>query len=103
MLGHKQEIVTNVDYQRAVVLGSKRLVKCIARSSTDPKTKNIKYHLQSLKLEDGVKPAQVRQVIKLKPVAISICNRSTVTEVGPLQFWHVSLLGLLGKKRVDVK
>ena len=95
VLGHNREIVTVVDYRRAMSLGERKLVVCRAAGfEVDGKKR---FELVSLKLAEGVKPGQVRQVMRLKPVSVSICNKSTVVDIGVYNYWHRETMHLLGK------
>ena len=84
----KGDIVVRVDYQRAVSLGLRKLVRC---RYNEP-SKGEKPTLRSLVLAPGVLASQVRNVIKLKPPSISICNKATVVKVMPTTYTHRSSL-----------
>ena len=90
VLSIKGELVTTVDFNRAVGLGLRKLVRCRA---TETETDGVKrYSLRSLVLAPGVLASQVRNVIKLKPPSISICNKATVIKVMPTTYTHRSSL-----------
>jgi hypothetical protein len=86
-------LVQVVDARRAQTLISRRLL--VGKI-------NSKDEISGFWLSPNVTVSQVKNVMRLKPARISICNRSTVVERGPLQFWHVSLLGMLNEKRPNL-
>ena len=90
VLTQKGELVTNVDYQRAVGLGLRRLVRC--RYMKPKEGSDEQPTLRSLVLAPGVLASQVRNVIKLKPPSMSICNKATVVKVLPSTYTHRSSL-----------
>lgn len=92
VLSIKGELVATVDFKRAVGLGLRRLVTCRA---TEIDVDGVKrYTLRSLVMAPGVIASQIRNVVKLKPPRISICNKATVVKVMPTTYTHRSSLML---------
>ena len=90
VLSMKGELVATVDYKRAVGLGLRKLVICRA---TENEVDGVKrYTLRSLVLAPKVLASQIRNVIRLKPPSISICNKATVVKVLPTTYTHRSSL-----------
>lgn len=86
VLGHKRELIATVTLRQAIGLGGRKLVKCLAYGvDVDGKKR---FYLSSLILEDGVKASQVRQVDRLKPPTVRICNKATVFKELPTTYTH---------------
>lgn len=66
------------DSRHATVLLSRKLIDGIASGT----------QLLNLVLAPGKTAAQVRNVLKLKPMAQSICNKATVVKVLPTTYTH---------------
>ncbi len=82
-------LVQVIDPRRAQVLMSRKLL--VGKV-------NKKGELTGFITAPGVTASQIKTYMRLKPPSISICNRATVEEVGPGNFWHRSILRILGKR-----
>jgi len=83
LLGHDGKLIRMADSRYAQVLIARRLIVGILNGANE---------LSSLKLAAGKTAAQVRNVMKLKPPATSICNKATVVKVLPNTYTHRSSL-----------
>lgn len=75
--------ITHCDGRRAQVLLDRKLIA----GRIDRKDELIGFVLAP-----NVRPSQVKNVMRLKPPSISICNRATVVKVMPTTYTHRSSL-----------
>ncbi len=87
VVDHEGKIVTNVDARYAMSLAIRKLV--------EGRVPEKQSELNHLVIPKTVKVSQIRNVLRLKPPSISICNLATVESVGPGNWWHRSIIGLL--------
>ena len=90
VLSIKGELVATVDFKRAVGLGLRKLVTCRATEVEVDGQK--RYTLRCLVMAPKVIASQIRNVVKLKPPAMSICNKATVVKIMPTTYTHRSSL-----------
>ena len=79
ILDHGGQLIRMADSRYAAVLVSRRLIGGVV---------NGKGVLLNLALMPTKTASQVRNVLKLKPPAQSICNRATVVKVLPTTYTH---------------
>jgi hypothetical protein len=83
ILDHQAQLIRMADSRYATVLVERRLIVGVVNG------KGVMSHLALAKTKTA---AQVRNVLKLKPAAKSICNRATVVKVLPTTYTHRSSL-----------
>ena len=92
ILGHNRQIVQTVEARYCCMLATRRLVVGTIRETEAGRV------LTSIRVAPTVTVNQVKNVLKLKPSRISICNRAESIEVGASMWWHTRNMGLLGEK-----